>query len=136
MSLTDFSTLGLPNETARRVAEMVSEYDPDVTLERLPDGHPRLIDAPHKRYALIHHGMGLGTYVIDQFAEADLDHRVLAALIEGDMHRAGKKLENFQPLYWARQLMAEREKADKLASDQDRMAFALRKRDYSGKLVL
>lgn len=130
-----FNTLGLP-ETARPVARLIQDYNPTVTLERLPDSSPWLIDNPGKPYALVHRPLGLPEYIIESFPESMLDERLLAILIEGDMHRAGKKLSNFDPVGWAKQQLEARKREDELGAANELWEFKMRQRNETGKRVL
>lgn len=130
-----FNTLGLPDH-ARSIARAINDYDPSVTLERLPDGSPWLHDNPGKPYALVHRGLGMQEYIIESFPESMLDERLLAILIEGDMHKAGKSLKNFDPVHWAKMQLEGRKREDELGAAQELFEFKRRKAFGVGKTVL
>jgi hypothetical protein len=130
-----FNTLGLP-EHARPLARLIHDYDSTVTLEKLPDGHPWLFEAPNKPYALVHRPMHAPEYVIESFPESMLDERILAILVEGDMHKAGKKLANFDPVHWARMQLESRKREDELGAANELWEFKMRQRNDTGKKVI
>lgn len=125
-----FNTLSLPHQKARDTAEMIQDYDPELFLERLPEGHPWLIDNSSKPYALIHRPLGLPEYVIESFAESFLDERVLARVFEWDTRRFGKELSKFDALAHARRVAEAKSRDDRLGDDNERMAHLLKKRRW------
>lgn len=126
MKYTLFSQLRLP-EGARTVAEMIQDYDPDLFLERLPDGHPWLMDNPQRPYAVIHRPLGLPEYVVESFAETMLDERVFARVLEWDTRRFGKQLDKFDALTWARHARGLKDQQDRVGADQEKMTWHLKK---------
>lgn len=130
-----FNTLGLP-EHARPIARLINDYDPSVSLERLPEGSPWLIDNPTKPYALVHRGMGKPEYIIESFPESMLDERLLAILVEADMNRSGRKLENFDPVGFANRMLQERKREDERGAANELWEWKLRQRNENGKRVL
>lgn len=126
MKYTLFSQLGLP-ETARVIADMISDYDPDLFLERLPAGHPWLIEQPDRPYAVIHRPMGLPEYVIESFPDTMLDERIFARVLEWDTRRFGKQLDKFDALTFARHVRGLKEQDDQRGADQEKMAWHLKK---------
>lgn len=124
-----FTNLDLP-ERGRDVARILADYDPELSLERLPDNHPYLAERPTHIYAVIHRPLGLPEYIVDVFPETMLDERILAQVWEWDMRRYGKKLDKFHALEYARWVREERARADKLAEDRDRMKFKLKQRRW------
>lgn len=133
--MIDFRTLGIP-EHARWLAEAVNDYDDRLFLERLPAGHPYLTAQPDKPYAVIHRPTHAPEYVVESFPETMLDERILAIIFQGDMNRAGRKMDKFDALRTARHVRQEREIADRKASAADKFEFRMRKRTERGKLVI
>lgn len=125
----DFSTLGLP-ERARPLAKLIHDYDDTLTLERLPIGHPWLIDNADRPYALVHRGLGMQEYVVESYPESMLDARIMGYILEADIRRAGKDVSKFDTLTAAQTLLAERKNQDRIEEANDRMAFARKGRTH------
>lgn len=134
-----FNTLGLPHH-AQVVAEIVHEYDPELSLERLPPGHPNLIGQPGKPYAIIHRSPAYPEYIFSTYSEGEIApnmvERVLGDIFHGDAKQHGRQLSKFDADAFARRLIEQRNIADKTASDADRMAFEQRKKHENGKRLI
>lgn len=122
-----FQHLGLP-ERARPIAQLIADYDQYLSLERLPNGHPWLIDNAEKPYAVIHRMPGVPEYVIESYGEGSLDSRIFANIIQGDAAKHGWDLAEFDPINAAAMLLEGRKREDELDEANDRMAFKLRER--------
>jgi hypothetical protein len=133
--MIDFRTLGIP-EHARWIAEAVNDYDPELSLERLPDNHPYMIGQPDKPFAIIHRPTTAPEYVVESFPESMLDERLLAIVAQNDMNRSGRSLEKHDALRWAANVKQERDIADRKATAADKFEFRMRKRTGRGKLVI
>lgn len=110
-----FDHLGLP-EHARPIARALHDFDPTLSLERLPDGHPWLEDNPTKPYAVIHRSPAFPEYVIESYPESMLDHRIIANVAFGDANRHDWDLENFDPVTAAYHLVETRKRVDDLSA--------------------
>lgn len=124
MSLMLLDHLDLPHEEARTTARILNDYDPDLHLERLPDGHPWLIQAPNRPYAVIHRPFGQAEYVVDSFPPTMLDDRLLGIVFSWDSRRFGKDLDKFDARYGAERIRRERLRGDEIEEGRDRMRFA------------
>lgn len=121
--------LDLPHK-GRDIARILSDYDHELHLERLPNGHPYLIEQPNKPFALIHRPIGLPEYIIKVFPESMLDERILAQVFEWDTSRSGGKLDKFDALGHAKFILDSRRRADEQEELREKMAYTLKKRRW------
>lgn len=121
--------LDLP-ERGRDVARILSDYDHELVLKRLPNGHPYLLEQPDKPYAVIHQPLGLPEYIIKVFPESMLDERILAQVFEWDTSRFGGKLDKFDALGHAKFILDSRKRADEQEELREKMAYTLNKRRW------
>ena len=113
-----FEHLGLP-EHARPVAATLNDYDPNLTLERLPEGHPWLQDNPDRPYAVIHRSPNFGEYVIESYSEDRLDHRIIANTIFGDANKHNWDLDKFDPVMAAHHAVEARKRMDQVSAGNE-----------------
>lgn len=121
--------LDLPYK-GRDIARILSDYDHELHLERLPNGHPYLIEQPDKPFAIIHRPLGLPEYIIKVFPESMLDERILAQVFEWDTSRSGGKLDKFDALGHAKFILDSRRRADEQEELREKMAYTLKKRRW------
>lgn len=124
-----FENLDLP-ENGRHIAKILSDYDHELYLERLPPQHPYLIEQPDKPFAVIHRPLGLPEYVVKVFSETMLDERILAQIFEWDTARFGGSLDKFDALTKANWILNERKRADELEEARERMKYKLNKQRW------
>lgn len=113
-----FQSLGIP-EHARAVANALHDYDPTLSLERLPDAHPWLIDHPDKPYAVWHRSPAFPDYIIESYAESQLDHRIIANTVFGDANRHNWEADQFDPVTAAYHLVEARRRTDELTAGNE-----------------
>lgn len=123
----EFRHLGLP-ERARPIAQALNDFDPTLSLERLPDGHPWLIDNADKPYAVIHRSPNFPEYIIESYSEDRLDPRIIANVMFGDANRHNWDLSEFDPVAAAYHLVEARRRGDELQERNDQFAFSTGKR--------
>jgi hypothetical protein len=114
----------------RDIARILSDYDHELCLERLPNGHPYLAEQPDKPYAVIHRPLGLPEYIIKVFPESMLDERILAQVFEWDTSRFGGKLDKFDALGHAKFILDSRKRADEQEELREKMKYKLDKRRW------
>ena len=124
-----FEHLDLP-EKGRHIAKILSDYDHELHLVKLPPGHPFIAEQPDKPYAVIHRPLGLPEYIIKVFPESMLDERILAQVFEWDTSRFGGKLDKFDALGHARFILDERKRADEQEELREKMKYTLNKRRW------
>lgn len=125
-----FNTLGIP-DFARPLARLINDYDPNLTLERLPDSHPRLIDNPDHRYAVIDRPLGLPEYIVASYPEHLLDHRVFADVIAASAREHQWDINVFDPVTAAHNLLEARRREDENEARADKIKYAMEKRRWS-----
>lgn len=114
----------------REIAQIISDYDPELHLERLPSNSEYLIEQPDKPFAVIHRPFALPEYIIKTYPESMLDERIIAQLFEWDTSRFGGKLDKFDALGHARFLLEERRRADEQEEKREYMKYILNKRRW------
>jgi len=124
-----FEHLDLP-EKGRDIAKILSDYDHELHLEKLPPQHPYIIEQPDKPYAIIHRPIGLPEYIIKVFPESMLDERMLAQVFEWDTSRTGGSIDKFDALTHARHILHERKRADELEEKREKMKYLQNKRRW------
>lgn len=124
-----FSNLDLPVR-GREIAQILSDYDHELHLIKLPPGHDYLAEQPDKPYAVIHRPLGLPEYIIKVYPESMLDERILAQMFEWDTSRSGGKLDKFDALHHARYILEERRRADEQEEKREYMKYILNKKKW------
>ena len=124
-----FTNLDLPHR-GREIAKILSDYDHELHLIKLPPGHEYLVEQPDRPYAVIHRPMGLPEYIIKAFPESMLDERIIAQVFEWDTSRSGGKLEKFDALGHARHILEERRRADEQEEKREYMKYVLKKKRW------
>lgn len=87
---------GLRSEAEMRIHRMLQDYDPNLSLRRIPEGDPAFLagraKTPPHTHGVWEEGVitlgVLGNWVFT-LAEMSIDHRVLARIVEGDMRKHG-----------------------------------------------
>lgn len=68
------------NERFQRIAEIIHDFDPSLSLVWIPEGQRDETDT--KPYALCHEPAGQAPYIIFHLDEDDLDHRLIASIFQ------------------------------------------------------
>lgn len=132
MSLMRLDHRDLPTEQARTVARAITDYDPELQLVRLPDGHPYLLGQPDKPYAIVHRYQSDYEHIIENFPESMLDERLLAIVAERDIRRAGGDLSKLDLLNSAYMVTQARARAERDEAARDLIDFhSGRRRSFS-----
>ena len=122
---------GLHTEHQRRVAQVIKDVYPTIRLLKLEMGHPNF--NPDKPYALVDEPGLAQPYVVRTLAESEIDHRLVAWLIENDMQNSDSKVNKLHLLEMSEQLMRARAEADWEAEKKDMLKSMLKSNKHEYK---
>lgn len=122
---------GLHTEHQRRVAQVIRDVYPTIRLIKLEYGHPSF--NPEKPFALVDEPGLAQPYVIRTLAESEIDHRLVAWLIENDMQNSDSKVNKLHLLEMSEQLMRARAEADWEAEKKDMLKSMLKSNKHTYK---
>lgn len=120
---------GLYTENQRRVAAVIKDIYPTVRLIRMESGHPNF--DPTRPFALIDEPHMLPPYHIRNLAESEIDHRLVAWLIDNNMHDSNSKVSRLQLLEMSHALMKAKAEADWQAEKADVLKSAMKSKKHS-----
>jgi uncharacterized protein (DUF1499 family) len=104
MSYIEFDKIdGLYSGDHRRVAEVISDLFPTVRLIKVDSLHPAY--SPEMPFALIDEPHLLPPYVIRYMKESEVDQRLVAWLVENNMHDSNSKVNRLKILEMAEAAM-------------------------------
>lgn len=123
---------------AYRLARMLADYDPEIYIRKLDPGHPQF--DKERPYSIIVNG-ARDKYVLKNYAEWQLDERIMADIIQADVTNAGMSISDVQALNAAHAMMKakEREESDaerrEIAKDVAKLGFTKNYARHNGKLL-
>lgn len=124
--------------SAYRLARMLADYDPDIYIRKLDPGHPQF--DKERPYSIIVNGKK-DRYVLKNYAEWQLDERIMADIIQADVTNAGMSIDDVQALNAAHAMMKakEREELDaqrkEMAKDIAKLGLTKNYARHNGKLL-
>lgn len=125
MSVITFDRIdGLYTDHQRRVAQVIKDVYPTIRLLKLEYGHPNF--NPEKPFALVDEPGLAQPYVVRTLAESEIDHRLVAWLLENDMQNSNSKVNKLHLLEMSEQLMRARAEADWEAEKKDMLKSMLK----------
>lgn len=125
MNFINFAQIdGLYNDQQRRVAAVIKDVFPTVRLIRMESGHPQF--NPEMPFALIDEPALQPPYLITNLHEAEIDHRLLARLLENNMHDPNSKVNKIQLLEMAYAALEAKREEEWRAEKKDIMKSALK----------
>lgn len=101
---------GLRTEHQRRVAEVIRDVYPTVALRKLEPNEPSF--SPDKPYALEDQPGILPPYIIRTLAESEIDHRLLAWLMNNDLANKDSQANKLELLEMSEALMRAKAELD------------------------
>ena len=124
--------------SAYRLARMLADYDPTIYIRKLDPTHPQFDkDRP---YSIIVNGQK-DRYVLKNYAEWQLDERIMADIIQADVTNAGMSIDDIQALNAAHAMMKARETQERnaerreLALDVAKLGLTKNYARHNGKLL-
>jgi hypothetical protein len=138
MSYIEFDKIdGLYSGEHRRVAEVISDIFPTVRLIRVDSLHPAY--NPEQPFALVDEPHMLPPYVIRYMRESEVDHRLVAWLVDNNMHDADSKVNKLRVLEMAEAAMKAKRELEWMEEKKDMMKSVMgsRKNEYrhNGKVL-
>lgn len=101
---------GLYTEHQRRVAQVIRDMFPTVRLLKLEPGHSSF--NPERPFALVDEPALQMPYVIRTLAESEIDHRLVAWLVQNDMQNSNSTANKIQLLEMSHALIKAKAEAD------------------------
>lgn len=124
--------------SAYRLARALADYDPSIYIIKLTEAHPQF--DRERPYSIVVHG-AKDKYVLKNYAEWQLDERIMADIIQADVTNAGMSIDDVQALNAAHAMMAAKEKQERdaerreLARDVARLGLSKNYVRHNGKLL-
>lgn len=123
---------GLYSENHRRIAEVIRDLYPNVRLLRLDPLHPDF--NPERPYALVDEprliGRALPSYTIRTLRESEIDARLIAELVENDMHRSGSKVNRLGILEMAQKAVEAKREIEWMEERRDVMRSIMKSKKH------
>jgi hypothetical protein len=122
---------GLYTDQQRRVAAVIKDVFPTVRLIRMEPGHPQF--NPEMPFALIDEPNfpGAQPYLITNIHEAEIDHRLVARLIENNMHDPNSKVNKLQLLEMAHAALEAKREEEWRAERKDILKSAVKSKKHT-----
>jgi len=138
MSYIEFDKIdGLYSGEHRRVAEVIQDLFPTVRLIRVDSLHPAY--NPEQPFALVDEPHMLPPYVIRYMRESEVDHRLVAWLVDNNMHNADSKVNKLKVLEMAEAAMKAKRELEWIEEKKDMMKSVMgsKKNEYrhNGKVL-
>lgn len=115
---------GLYTDQQRRLNEVIRDVFPSVRLVRVPTDHPYF--NPEMQFALIDEPPMGNSYLITNVHESELDHRLLARLMESNMHDPNSQVNKLQLLEMAHAALEAKREEEWRAEKKDILQSALK----------
>ena len=120
MSYIEFDKIdGLYSGEHRRVAEVIQDLFPTVRLIRVDSLHPAY--NPEQPFALVDEPHMLPPYVIRYMRESEVDHRLVAWLVDNNMHNTDSKVNKLKILEMAEAAMKAKRELEWMEEKKDMM---------------
>ena len=138
MSYVEFDKIdGLYSGDHRRVAEVIQDLFPTVRLIRVDSLHPAF--DPARPFALVDEPHMLPPYVIRYMRESEVDARLVAWLVDNNIHDANSKVNKLKVLEMAEAAMKAKRELEWMGEKKDMMKSVMssRKNEYrhDGKVL-
>lgn len=141
--IADFGELDRMRDVPRgaeRVARVLADYDPAIYIRKLPESHPQF-DKDRPYSVVINPGSGGEKYVLKNFAEWQIDERLIAEIIQADVTNAGMSIDDMQAINAAHELMKIKQKEEEdahrreVARDLAKLGFTKNYARHNGRLL-
>jgi hypothetical protein len=142
-TIPDFSEIDRMRDVPRgaeRVARVLADYDPNLYIRKLPENHPQF-DRERPYSVVVNPGSGQEKYVLKNFAEWQVDERLIAEIIQADVTNAGMSIDDMQAINAAHEMMKVKKKQEEdaerreLARDLARIGLTRNYARHNGKLL-
>lgn len=142
-NISDFGELDRMRDVPRgaeRVAKVLADYDPAIYIRKLPESHPQF-DRERPYSVVINPGTGQEKYVLKNFAEWQVDERLIAEIIQADVTQSGGSIDDIQAINAAHEMMKVKEREEmlaerrELARDVAKLGMSMNYARHNGKLL-
>lgn len=142
-SIPDFSEIDRFRDVptgAERIARVLADYDPAIYIRKLPEGHPQF-DRTRPYSVVINPGTGQERYVLKNYAEWQIDERIIAEIIQADVTQAGGSIDDIQAINAAHEFMKIKERQEtmaerrEIAQDVAKLGLSMNYARHNGKLL-
>jgi hypothetical protein len=120
---------GLYTEKQRRVAAVVKDLFPTVRLTKLDSLHPAY--DPNNPFAVIDEPHMLPPYIIRTLPESEIDHRIVAWLIDNNTSDADSKVNKLDILEMANKAVEAKREVEWMEERKDVMASIMKSKKSS-----
>lgn len=130
MDVINFARIdGLYTEHQRRVARVIADVFPTVRLIRMEPGHPSFDS--ERPFALVDEPNMSTPYHIRNLAESEIDARLLAWLLENNMHDPNSKANRLQLLEMAEAALDAKREEEWRAERKDILKSAMKSNKHT-----
>lgn len=139
--IQDFSQLDRMRDVplgAERLARILADYDPTIFIRKLEPSHPQF--NREKPYSIVVNGNS-DRYVLKNYADWELDERIMADIISADVTQSGGSIDDVQALNAAHEFMKIKEREEmleerrELARDVAKLGLTMNFARHNGKLL-
>lgn len=140
-TITDFGELDRMRDVPRgceRIARVLADYDPTLYIRKLPETHPQF--DRERPYSIVVNSTN-ERYVLKNYAEWQIDERIMADIILADVTQDGGSISDIQALNAAHEFMKIKEKEEdmaarrELARDVAKLGMTMNYARHNGKLL-
>lgn len=140
-TIADFSELDRMRDVPRgceRIARVLADYDPTLYIRKLPESHPQF--DRERPYSIVVNSTN-ERYVLKNYAEWQLDERIMADIILADVTQDGGSISDIQALNAAHEFMKIKEKEEDMAArrevarDVAKLGMTMNYARHNGKLL-
>jgi hypothetical protein len=139
--ISDFSELDRMRDVpagCERLARVLADYDPSIYIRKLEPHHPQF--NKDKPYSIVVNG-ATDRYVLKNYADWELDERIMADIISADVTQSGGSIDDIQALNAAHEFMKIKEREEmmaerrELAQDVAKLGLTMNYARHNGKLL-
>lgn len=139
--ISDFSELDRMRDVptgCERLARVLADYDPNLYIRKLEPSHPQF--DKERPYSIVVKG-DKDRYVLKNYAEWQLDERIMADIISADVTQSGGSIDDIQALNAAHEFMKIKEREEmmaerkELARDVAKLGLTMNYARHNGKLL-
>ena len=140
-TIADFGELDRMRDVPRgceRIARVLADYDPTLYIRKLPESHPQF--DRERPYSIVVNSTN-ERYVLKNYAEWQIDERIMADIILADVTQDGGSISDIQALNAAHEFMKIKEREEDMAArrevarDVAKLGMTMNYARHNGKLL-
>jgi hypothetical protein len=140
-TISDFGELDRMRDVPRgceRIARVLADYDPTLYIRKLPESHPQF--DRERPYSIVVNSTN-ERYVLKNYAEWQIDERIMADIILADVTQDGGSISDIQALNAAHEFMKIKEREEDMAArrevarDVAKLGMSMNYARHNGKLM-